>query len=128
MMREKLFLSTVFLILSLMSGLACVPLFGALIANQQLASQLGSAVIILLPVVSLSLLWQAKPASNYDLRRLSFLFWAIFIMLVGISNAILLKEQSNSNSTMLMLGFVCVAISFHARYKGNKQKAKQTSS
>lgn len=123
MLREKLFLSTVFLVLSLMAGLACLPLFGALFVDQKMASMLGSAVILLLPLLSLGMLWRSQTLSNYNLRRLSFLCWGTLITFIGIMNFILIKEHTNSHSTIIMLGLVCIAISFHARYKANKQKA-----
>jgi hypothetical protein len=109
-----------------MAGLACLPLFGALFADQKVASWLGSAVILLLPLLSLGLLWRTQIQSNYELRRLSFLLWGTLIILIGVTNFMLIQEHSNSHSTIIMLGLVCIAISFHARYKASKQKATMT--
>lgn len=126
MLREKLFLSTVFLVLSLMAGLACLPLFGVLLSDQKVASLLGIVVILLLPLLSLGLLWRSQTLSNYELRHFSFLLWGALIILIGVTNFMLIQEHSNSHSTIIMLGFVCIAISFHARYKANKKKAATT--
>lgn len=121
MLREKLFLSIVFLILSLLAGLACLPLFGILLTDQHLASKLAMGTLLLLPILSLSLLWRAQAHSVYTLRRFSFLSWAGLLCLIGVSNFALVKDQENSNTTILMLGVVCAAISLHARYKEKKQ-------
>lgn len=123
MLREKLFLSTIFLILSLLAGLACIPLFAALIADQTSAAKLGAAVILLLPLVSLGLLWSTKTFAIYDLRRVSFLSWAVVLCLIGVSNFIFVKDQTNSNTTILVLGVVCAAISLHAGKKAKKLSA-----
>ena len=123
MLREKLFLSTIFLILSLLAGLACLPLFAALLLDQASAAKFGAAVILLLPLVSLGLLWRANPVSIYDLRRLSFLSWAVVLCLIGVSNFVFIKDQTNSNTTILMLGVVCAAISLHAGKKAKKVSA-----
>jgi hypothetical protein len=124
MLREKLFLSTIFLVLSLLAGLACLPLFAALLTDPASAAKLGAAVILLLPLVSLGLLWRATTAAIYDLRRISFLSWAVLLCLIGVSNFIFLKDLTNSNTTILMLGVVCAAISLHA---GKKAKKTRTS-
>jgi hypothetical protein len=120
MLREKLFLSTIFLILSLLAGLACLPLFAALLTDPASAAKLGAAVILLLPLVSLGLLWRAKTVAIYDLRRISFLSWAVLLCLIGVSNFVFLKDLTNSNTTILMLGVVCAAISLHAGKKAKK--------
>lgn len=121
MLREKLFLSIVFLILSLLAGLASLPLFGALLADQHVATKLAAGTLLLLPILSLSLLWRAQASSVYTLRRYSFLSWAGLLCLIGVSNFVLVKDQENSNTTILMLGVVCAAISLHARHKEKKQ-------
>lgn len=122
MLREKLFLSIVFLVLSMLAGLACVPLFGAIVTDQTMAAKLGAGTLLLLPLLSLGLMWRTNPPSQYVLRRYSFLAWAAVLCLIGVSNFFLIKDQANSNTTILMLGVVCGAISLHARYKINKQK------
>ncbi len=121
MLREKLFLSIISLMLSMMTGLACSPLFLALMADPLKASQFGTNVLLILPVISLGLLWYAQPASVFVLRRFSFLAWAVVLMCVGIANLILVKAHTSSHSTMIMLGAVCVAISMHAHIKDKKQ-------
>ena len=99
MLREKLFLSIVFLVLSLLGGLACLPLFGALLTDQHLATQLAAGSLLLLPALSLGLLWRTQASSIYTLRRYSFLSWACFLCLIGISNFALVKDQANSHTT-----------------------------
>ncbi|MFA9274676.1 MAG: hypothetical protein ACEQSE_07330 [Candidatus Aquirickettsiella gammari] len=121
MLREKLFLSIVFLILSMVAGLACMPLFGAVVSDPGTVAKLGAAAIFLLPVLSLGLMWKSNPTSNYVLRRYSFLAWATVLCLIGISNFVLIKDQANSNMTILMLGVVCAAISLHAKKKADKK-------
>ncbi|MBC3809313.1 hypothetical protein H8K52_18390 [Undibacterium seohonense] len=120
MLREKLFLSMASLMLSLLASLACLPLFAAIFQNRAIAGQFGTAVIFLLPVLSLSLLWRANPASHYDLRRFCFLGWATLLCLIGVSNFVLVQDQANSNNTVLMVGIVCAAISMHAAKKAQK--------
>jgi hypothetical protein len=122
MLREKLFLSIVSLILSMMTGLACSPLLLALMADPLKASQLATNVLLILPVISLGLIWYAQATSVFVLRRFSFLTWAIVLMSVGVANLILIKDHTNSHSTIIMLGAVCVAISMHAHIKGKKQQ------
>ncbi|MBC3875894.1 hypothetical protein [Undibacterium flavidum] len=123
MLREKLFLSIVFLILSMLAGLACVPLFGTVLNDPAMTAKLGAATLLLLPLLSLGLMWKANPGSNYVLRRYSFLSWAAVLCLIGVSNFVLIKDQANSNTTILMLGVVCAAISLHAKKKADKKKS-----
>ncbi|WP_395006033.1 hypothetical protein [Undibacterium sp.] len=124
MLREKLFLSIIFLILSLLAGLACLPLFAALFLDQASAAKFGAGIILLLPLVSLGVMWRANPVSIYDLRRLSFLSWAVVLCLIGVSNFVFIKDQTNSNTTILMLGVVCAAISLHAGKKAKRMHSK----
>jgi hypothetical protein len=125
MLREKLFLSIVFLILSMVSGLACLPLFGLVVNNFALATQLGTGLLLVLPLVSLGLLWRANPASPYDLRRYSFLSWGCVLMTIAATKLVLVKEHADSLSVIMMLGCVCLAISFHARNKARKRQSTQ---
>jgi hypothetical protein len=126
MLREKLFLSIVFLVLSMVSGLACLPLFGLFVRNLALATQLGTGLLLVLPLISLGLLWRANPASSYDLRRYSFLSWACVLMTIAATKLVLVKEHADSLSMIMMLGCVCLAISFHARNKARKHQLKQS--
>jgi hypothetical protein len=120
MLREKIFLSIVFLVLSMMTGVACLPLFAVLVPDPIKVSQLGTGVLLALPLISLGLLWRAQPDSNYGLRRYSFLAWAVVLMTIGVSNMLLFKEHNNSHRTIIMLAAVCVAISLHANNKSKK--------
>ncbi|MBR7799878.1 hypothetical protein [Undibacterium fentianense] len=117
MLREKLFLSIIFLILSMLASLACIPLFGALIADPNVAKRLSSGIIIVMPVISLVWMWLAKAASPYSLRQYSFLAWATVLCIIGVSNFWLVQENSDSHSAILVVGLVCAGISFHAQKK-----------
>ncbi len=86
MQREKLFFSTIYLVISLFASLASFPLLFIVIADAKLAAQIGVGVFIAFPVVSLTLLWQTQFASVYLLRHLSFLIWGVLITLLGIGN------------------------------------------
>ncbi len=123
MLREKLFLSIIFLILSMFGGLACIPMFSAILVDAAQAVRLGTGMIFVLPVVSLGLMWMANPRSNYMLRHYCFLAWAALLCFIGVTNFVLVKNQENSNNAILILGLLCAAISFHA---GKKAQRKST--
>ncbi len=121
MLREKLFLSIVFLILSMLGGLACLPLLVLLTGDVAKANQLGTSTLLILPVISLGLLWSAKTTSIYALRRNCFIAWAVVLMTLGIINLLLVKAYTDSHSTIIMLGVVCGIISLHAHKKDKKR-------
>jgi hypothetical protein len=126
MLREKLFLSIIFLVLSMMGGLACLPLFVLFTGDVAKANQLGTSTLLILPVISLGLLWSAKLTSVYALRRNCFIAWAVILMTLGITNLILIKAYTDSHSTIIMLGVVCAIISLHAHKKDKKRMLSST--
>lgn len=120
MLREKLFLSTVFLLFSLFASMESLRVFSALLADQDLAVKLSAGFLLLLPVASLAALWLLNAESNYRLRSYSFLAWGLLLFGLGITNFALNQEPIKSPSINLAVGLVCIAIGLHARKKSNK--------
>ncbi len=121
MQREKLFLSTVFLIFSLLASMESLRVFSALFADQNLAVKLSAGFMLLLPLASLGALWSSKTASNYHLRSISFLAWGFLLFVLGSLNLILSQDAEKSPSLNRVAGLVCIAIGFHARKKALKK-------
>lgn len=124
MQREKLFFSTIYLVISLFASLASFPLLFIVIADAKLAAQIGVGVFIAFPVVSLTLLWQTQFASVYLLRHLSFLIWGVLITLLGIGNTALPKSAQSPYGNLIIFGLALIAMSMYVRRKELARLAK----
>ena len=128
MQREKLFLSTVFLIFSLLASMESLRVFSALFADQNLAVILSMGFMLLLPLASLGALWLSNAASNYHLRSISFLALGFLLFVLGSLNLVLSHDTAKSPSMNLVAGLVCIAIGLHARKKALKKALAAASS
>ncbi|TXI96090.1 MAG: LPXTG cell wall anchor domain-containing protein [Burkholderiaceae bacterium] len=126
MQREKLFLSTIFLILCLLSSLASFPILFIVISDAKQAASIGAAIFFSLPIVSLALLWLAKTDNAYLLRRRSFLIWGIITGLLGIGNIILPKTGGNDWGSLVAVGFALLAMTVYEKKKEEKRRAQQS--
>lgn len=126
MQREKLFLSTIFLILCLLSSLASFPILFIVVSDAKQASSIGAAIFFSLPVVSLTLLWLAKTDNAYLLRRRSFLIWGIITGLLGIGNIVLPKSGGNDWGSLVAVGFALLAMTVYEKKKEEKRRAQQS--
>lgn len=126
MQREKLFLSTIFLILCLLSSLASFPILFIVISDAKQAASIGAALFFSLPIVSLALLWLAKTDNAYLLRRRSFLIWGIITGLLGIGNIVLPKSGGNDWGSLVAVGFALLAMTVYEKKKEEKRRAQQS--
>ncbi len=126
MQREKLFLSTIFLILCLLSSLASFPILFIVISDAKQAAGIGAALFFSLPIVSLALLWLAKTDNAYLLRRRSFLIWGIITGLLGIGNIVLPKSGGNDWGSLVAVGFALLAMTVYEKKKEEKRRAQQS--
>lgn len=126
MQREKLFLSTIFLILCLLSSLASFPILFIVISDAKQAASIGAAIFFSLPIVSLALLWLAKTDNAYLLRRRSFLIWGIITGLLGIGNITLPKTGGNDWGSLVAVGFALLAMTVYEKKKEEKRRAQQS--
>ena len=124
MQREKLFLSTIFLILCLLSSLASFPILFIVISDAKQAASIGAAIFFSLPIVSLALLWLAKTDNAYLLRRRSFLIWGIITGLLGIGNIVLPKSGGNDWGSLVAVGFALLAMTVYEKKKEEKRRAQ----
>lgn len=124
MQREKLFFSTIYLVLALFSSLASFPLLFASLPDAGMATKIGAAVFIALPLVALCLLWRLPFDNVYQLRRWSFLIWGALITLLGIGNMALPKSAASSYGNLVVLGFALIAMSVYVRRKELSRLAK----
>ena len=127
MQREKLFFSTIYLVISLFASLASIPLLFVVIPDSRLAAQIGIGVFIAFPVVSLTLLWRTQFASVYLLRRVSFLLWGALITLLGIGNTALPKSAQSPYGNLIIFGLALIAMSMYVRRKELSRLAKAQS-
>lgn len=127
MQREKLFLSTIFLILCLLSSLASFPILFIVISDAKQAASIGAAIFFSLPIVSLALLWLAKTDNAYLLRRRSFLVWGILTGLLGIGNIVLPKKGGNDWGSLVAVGFALLAMTVYEKRKEAKRLAGKSS-
>lgn len=123
MLREKLFLSIFFLVLSFLANLAALPLFLLLITDVTLAARCGLLFFFLLPVISLGLLWRSTISINYQLRCYSFGVWGICLAVLSIANFALINSQEKMTSILFAIAIACIAISMHAAKKAQKKTA-----
>jgi hypothetical protein len=111
MLREKLFLSIVFLVTSFFANIALLPLLVAFIIDPALSVKIGAGLMLLIPAVSLALLWSINFASVLMLRSRSFFAWGLLLVSLGIIDyGVGIKQDSTIS--VLVVGLVLLAISF----------------
>ncbi len=109
MQREKLLLSSVYLLASLFTSLSIISLIPQFVSQALLAAQLGAATIILVPMMSMVLLWRRQFNSKLQARRFSFLLWGTALTLLGLANY-LFNKQLESPTTTVLLGIIMTFI------------------
>ena len=109
MQREKLLLSSVYLLASLFTSLSIISLIPQFVSQALLAAQLGAATIILVPMMSMVLLWRRQFNSKLQARRFSFLLWGTVLTLLGLANY-LFNKQLESPTTTVLLGIIMTFI------------------
>lgn len=102
MQREKLLLSSVYVLASLFASLSVISLIPQFVAQALLAAQLGAAAIILIPVTGMVFLWRKEFSSPLQARRFSFLLWGCILTLLGLANYLFNKQQESPTTTVLM--------------------------
>jgi hypothetical protein len=117
MSREKLFFSTIYMILALAASLASVPLLLVLIANERTVTLVWLAILLGLPVVSIGLLWRCQFSSSFALRRNSFLAWGFILSALGLANTALPASVQTIYGNLTILGIALIAMSFYVRRK-----------
>lgn len=101
MQREKLLLSSVYLLASLFASLSVISLIPHFVSQALLAAKLGAATIIVLPIAGMVFLWRYQFKSTLQARRFSFLLWGCVLTLLGLAN-FLLNKQESPTATALM--------------------------
>lgn len=102
MQREKLLLSSVYLLASLFASLSVISLIPQFVAQALLAAQLGAAAIIVIPILGLVVLWRSQFSSALQARRFSFLLWGCILTLLGLANYLFNKQLESPTATVLM--------------------------
>jgi hypothetical protein len=111
MLREKLFLSIVFLVTSFFANIAILPLLVAFIVDPALSVKIGAGLMLLIPAASLALLWSINFKSALTLRMRSFFAWGLLLVSLGIIDyGVGIKQDSTIS--VLVVGLVLLAISF----------------
>lgn len=125
MQREKLFLSIIYLVLCLFSSLASIPLLVTVISDFHLATTIGAVIFLVLPVISLLILWRATTQNPYALRRWSFLAWGAITGLLGLGNMALPKTPQNIYGNLIVVGLALLAMTMHVKKKEAERNAKK---
>lgn len=102
MQREKLLLSSVYLLASLFASLSVISLIPQFVSQALLAAQLGAAAIMLIPIASMVFLWRHQFDSRLQARRFSFLLWGSVLTLLGLANFLFNKQQESATATTMM--------------------------
>lgn len=102
MQREKLLLSSVYLLASLFASLSVISLIPQFVGQALLAAQLGAAAIILIPIAGMVFLWRQQFNSPLQARRFSFLLWGSVLTMLGLANYLFNKQQESPTATVLM--------------------------
>lgn len=102
MQREKLLLSSVYLLASLFASLSVISLIPQLVSQALLAAQLGAAAILLIPIASMVFLWRRQFTSVLQARRFSFLLWGSVLTLLGLANYLFNQQQESATATTMM--------------------------
>lgn len=102
MQREKLFLSSLYLIASMFASLSAIALVPHFVSQAIRAAQIGAGLMLLFPVAGLTFLWRRQFQSVLQARRISFLIWGMLLALLGLANARLNKVEGFANSTLLV--------------------------
>lgn len=102
MQREKLLLSSVYLLASLFASLSVISLIPQFVSQALLAAQLGAAAIILIPIAGMVFLWRQNFHSPLHARRFSFLLWGCTLTLLGLANYLFNKQLQSPTATVLM--------------------------
>lgn len=102
MQREKLLLSSVYLLSSLFASLSVISLIPQFVSQALLAAQLGAAAIILTPIIGMVFLWRQQFATPLQARRFSFLLWGSLLTLLGLANFLFNKQQESATATTMM--------------------------
>lgn len=102
MHREKLLLSSVYLLASLFASLSVISLIPQFVSQALLAAQLGAAAIILTPIIGMVFLWRQQFTTPLQARRFSFLLWGSLLTLLGLANFLFNKQQESATATTMM--------------------------
>lgn len=102
MQREKLLLSSVYLLASLFASLSVISLIPQFVSQALLAAQLGAAAIILTPIIGMVFLWRQQFTTPLQARRFSFLLWGSLLTLLGLANFLFNKQQESATATTMM--------------------------
>lgn len=102
MQREKLLLSSVYLLASLFASLSVISLIPQFVAQALLAAQLGAAAIVLIPIAGMVFLWRQQFNSTMQARRFSFLLWGCVLTFLGLANYLFNKQLESPIATVVM--------------------------